>query len=397
MNAPKSAKQINRTLNRVEKVVNKIVPKKIKTKKKKVLPKLKRFTNALGMTDAIVCRSVETLLQTVFSGVTGISRGIALGSQTTALARFHTANTLDVAAGQFLTFAWAPACVTDPNWFVYTNNAVLQSPYLPTSTSLGGPFAVTSPAVSWRVVRASMRLTPISNILSQGGAIVAAYHPNLYNGNPTNVNCTFSFTDNYITNMEYMKTYSGTDSPFFQWFPNDDEIYVENPLHYSSTSSTLSGFVGYIRNNSASPMSYRVEWDIGIEYVPNSAYRPFVQRQLPDVHTDAMYYMNRFISSEWDKLVLTNFSTYTALTEILDHVQHTHLASYQYASQVGIPSYQLPSNEKGYLSKGLDVVMEACETAQYYTGVDVCGKGVSLGAHIAKEVASTAQPRMINY
>jgi len=366
-------------------------PKKRKPKRQ---PKTKL---AVSKSDIVNEHGLDQLTQSLFSGVAGIHRGITWGNQTTALCRFKQVVTLTLPLNTYCSIAWAPTQLANANAFVYVNgnaaaNTLIVDPYNSTgtagytSTSVAGPFNSGSPALEWRVVRAAMRLTPTTSLTATSGSVMAAYIPALYVGPPAAGSLTMAgaaWTQTNMENYAIMKTFSGQQSLMFQWFPDDDEVFVETAAHYAVSDVGNSGF-GIILGGGNGAVTYLVELDYGIEYVPVTAYRPYVDKKLPEVNPDAAYYLTHRIQKSWDKLVLATVQEYDAQTALIDHLPSAWSERYQAANVVTTPAVNLPLRLEEEKALGY------CDYVTERTGYDVCG-----GVAATLEKASQGIPSMV--
>ncbi len=318
----------------------------------------------LGAAQTSMQYSRDLLLNTLFCAEKGISRGMAWGLQTTALARFKTFVDVSIPAGTYLNYILAPAQASSANWFAYsygTGSTTINNPYATganiTNAAVAGFFNSLDPSVGWRVVRTAMRFTPTGTVTNQGGEQFHAYHPNLYNGSPSLVDLTQAVTASLLTNMEMSVAFGGYERTILQWVPNDNEIYVENTGTYSAATTETSTFVGYVFVPTTT--TFRIDFDIGIEYIPNAAYRPYVDRALPSIKPDTWFDVNQVVAKDWMSLMIMTYPKYEALCQTFNPVQHHWTYTEQVASSVGAPSLYanlgpIGAQEDGLLDKLLD-------------------------------------------
>jgi len=404
MNSNKKSNQIvvldKRTIAKKKKVSKKQKKHPVSKFAKVIRKEFAARRNFGSFVDSETTEGFMSLLQTLFSGTSGIHRGLCLGAQTTGLCRFKQVVDFTVPAGTYLTYAWAPVALTNGNIFTYASGIGATFPVDPynstaianiTSASLPGPFTATNPSIEWRVVRAAMRVTPEASVLNQGGVVLHAYCPEVYAGTPSPANLIGlvagapGWTAANFENFEFLKTFSGTQQSYTQWFPNDDEIYIEPASSWNSTTTPLSGFVGYIYAPTTA-VQYHLEFDYGIEYVPNTAYRPYVDRDLPLTHPNAYYELNKYIMKHWDEAVIATVAQHDYLISTIEHLGAPKSVRWNMANQVSDPSIYHPINVEATLyDKMCGGLMDA-------TGSDICG----IASGSLKGMANNAGRSLIN-
>jgi len=337
----------------------------------------RNMVRALGLTDSQVVHGTPLLLDTLFSGVGGISQGIAFGSDPSALTKFKGTFDVTLTTAGGLNLAMCPAAVQAGNWIILQNYDADapsapgpgQSPYGSgtgiTNTAVVGPFNATNPSLGWRVVRCALRVTTVTNVLNMGGYINAAHIPIMYTGAPVAGTYVMPTTNSDLQNTEIQRTFAGVDPMIYQWFPNQNEVDIKATNYYTaSTNAGLSGLYLAIKAPDASGCSYHFEWEVGIEYIPNAAYKPFVLRKLTDVHPDAIYFMNQFVAKHWISCVLTTLTEWKKLVEAMDPMVHSHTDAFSIVNKVGFGSDYgkfATQNEPGLLNRAFDFVSDAMD------------------------------------
>jgi hypothetical protein len=201
-----------------------------------------------------------------------------------------------------------------------------------------------------------------------------AYVPTLYVGPPASGTLTavpaglVNWTATNFENFSMFKVFSGFQPVMLQWYPDDDEVYVENASEYAANTHSQSGFAGIMGGGNGSS-TFHIELDYGIEYVPSITFRPFVDRKLPEVNPDATYFLTHYIQKHWDECVITTVEQYDKLTASYDHLPSAWSERYQMANTVGIPSNKLPLRVFEEAKKDAGI----CEMIIDKTGYDVCG------------------------
>lgn len=362
--------------------------KPIRNRKRKVKAQVIKTKPVVSLSDKVALQGLDHLKQSLFSGIAGIHRGITWGNQSTALCRFRRVFDISVKAGSTAVYAWSPTSLTSANAFTYAYSTTVNqtTPFNPFNTTgvanvtVGtndGPFTSENPALEWRIVRAAMRITPTASLTNSSGYHLHAYAPCVYTGYPGAANLSAvpitpsAWTASVLENFAMWKTFAAQQQAMLQWFPDDDEVYVNTKAAYDNPTNSASGFIGILAGGS-NDCSYHIELDYGIEYVPSIIYRPFVERSLPEVPPDATYYLTHLIQKDWDRLVLTTVQQYDQMTAAIDHLPSAWSTRYQQSNGIGMPSYSLPLVVEETKASNL------CDNFERITGYDVCG-GVSTG------------------
>jgi hypothetical protein len=167
-----------------------------------------------------------------------------------------------------------------------------------------------------------------------------------------------------------------------QWFPNDEEEYVQPPP--TASDKEYSGFYGYIQAPavSNSSVTYHIEFDYGIEYTPNIAYRPFVERKPPTTHPNAYYNLNLFVGKYWDTVSNCTVQQYDNFVSQIEHVPLSLSNRFKMSNQVANPT-----NLPGFKKMAMDAAYEEdgyCDMIIDKTGFDVCGAAGKTVEYITK-------------
>lgn len=345
------------------------VPSTVIPKSKPVRPNTFAARFSSGISDSTLLSSIESMSNTLFSGVGGISRGIAYGDEQTALTRIHNAYTLDVLAGTTASFYWSPAQIGRPAWFVY--NLSNADPFAVGTASFGAPFSAPgypsiNPSKDTRVVHARARIVPTSALVNQAGTINAAYYTKLHTGALTSANMfVTSPTLLGLTNQPYYRVYKGTSDASITWVPNRDCLYLNTGNDLTATTRTFSGFYCIIENSGASSLRYRIDIDVGIEYTPTDDYKPFVQ-MLPPTNIDTCWhYINAMVREHWSTLLLNTESGYQELVQSMAKYNHDlnarYVTKYESADR-GLQRLEESKEDQDY-----------CEIVENKLGFDACG------------------------
>jgi len=291
--------------------------------------------------------STAKLLSSLFVANTGISRGIAFGSQYTALTDIKLDFEINIPAGTTSFLAIQTDNLASPAWYTVANTGTVVGfagttqafnpfntsayPAGPlglgqTSQAFPGPFNGTNPALAWRVVSMSVLITPDASVLNQGGWTKAAHVNDLGNGPITygagGVGYAGPATFGDFVNLEQIVTFRGTEAVIYHWYPNDDEVEVNVPI--TQTSFMQAGPMIALQSSATAAASYNVDIRVGIEYIAGDAYRRLVQRKLPSVHPNAQYEMNQFVANKWEPFVIGTKSAWEACKSMIPDVNHEH-------------------------------------------------------------------------
>jgi hypothetical protein len=301
----------------------------------------------LGLVDKEVLSGTWKLIDSLFGADTGISRGIAFGSQYTALCDVKSNIELAIPAGSFTVFAIQTDALASAGWAASANggttagaitNGAIVNPFNTTvyptgvpglstsSIEYAGPFNTTNPANDYRVVSLSVLITPDTNLLNQGGWVKVAHIPTLANGlivyGAGGVNYAGPGSFQQYVNSEQIDTFRGTEAVLYHWYPNDDEITINTA---AETELMQSGPLIIIQAPSTAAVSVNLDIRIGIEYVANDTIRPLVHRILPTVHPNAQYEMNQYVAQYWKPMVIGCKSAWEKMRLLSPKVQHEHL------------------------------------------------------------------------
>lgn len=363
----------------------------------------------ISRTDREIAHSTQELLQTLFSGISGIHRGLSLGSGNTAICRIKQIFTVNVPAGSYASYAWAPAAAQSSNAFQYAYSAggagILASaptdPFNSLSTvgistlAKPGAFYPLDPSTEWRVVRASMQIDNTSPIIDEGGPQCHVRVDNLYNGGsliagglaqmPSELTSANAWSQNAFANFEYMQLFRAQKSVVLQWYPNDDEIYIEPRAAIVASTFPISGFAGYFYAPPTKAQVYNFTIDYGVEYVPNKDYKQFVDRKQPLGNPGAQYELNKFIGRTWDQVVITTKERLNAWTSKIEHLPGLYVDAYE--QEMGVYN---PISDSVPFKREASYMEDICEGVEYITGGDVCGAVKNTAKHIGKTLVREA-------
>lgn len=271
----------------------------------------------LSFNDVDILNGSSDLLQTLILPEMGVHRGTAKGVETTAVCRYKITQTANVSAANTLVFSIIPGVLTggvNVGAFVSIASSSWASattayPYGAGTVPIAGPFTSVNPSNSSRVVGCSIKIFPIGSVLQQGGEIVVSYLPEGAYYLATDVGV--GYTRSFIDNLEMMYVGKGTEPVIANWFPCEAETVIRpSTLATVNDSRPVTGVVGYMSNAGTSTISYRIDIEFAIEYIPNGAYRPFVDRKPAIIQTACWHYLNLFIAEHWRDYFLTDYNKY---------------------------------------------------------------------------------------
>jgi hypothetical protein len=238
----------------------------------------------------------DHLVQTLFYPNQGIFRGLCKGSSQTSLCTIKTSFDMPITAGSSFAMAWQPTSLTATNSISYYSNASpIFDPYNAGATTVPGPFVTTNPSLSYRVVSARLIFVPSQTLLNNGGEGSFSYFGN--SAGTATANWTRAIADE----QDWTLPVSPVKSYILNWVPNQLEVdFITSGNAYS----TVSAFYFYFVPPVATGMSYRVDFQVSVEYMPTATYRPFVIREPPLTPLSSYDDLNRSLISSWDSSVM---------------------------------------------------------------------------------------------
>jgi hypothetical protein len=295
---------------------------------------------------------------------------VAFGFENTALAYVKGYEDISLSGvNTTLSFAIRPTNCAVNGWFGYTIGAAVVDPI--SAPGVLVPAAITATqAAAIRVVSCSVSIIPTGPYTTQSGDGAVGYLP---------TNNAFNFTQNAIVNLVMQKPFNGVQGMELHWVPCDNEARDETAVH-SMAATNGSALVGvFVTPGSA---SFRIEWRLGIEYVPTPAYRPFVNKASPINHPDTYYHINKLVGAEWGTLLIAYADEYRAAlarhTHIgggLEQVEHLNsMGTYrvgQHEAMLG-DEEEIIAEENALYKAGRAAKKTLCNLAADYAGYEVC-------------------------
>jgi hypothetical protein len=219
---------------------------------------------------------------------------------------------------------------------------------------------------------------------------MAAHHPALFGGSPGTASYNGPTTLTDFENIAMQRSFTGLESIHYQFFPNQGEVDVLNTVAYAATNGQTWGGAAVTITGPANSETYHGEYEVGIEYLVNSIFRPYVDRRLPTLHPDALYFMNQFTSKHWIPAVISTVDEWEALVNEMDPVAHEYIGAFHANNKVGKPSdyakqalfeEQKMGNYAEHNS-AYEVISEACNTSEGLFGINPCKlAGKAVGAY----------------
>lgn len=323
------------------------------------------LSTSMGVTGS-VARTVDSL----FFPQSGIHRGVAFGFENTALAYIKGFSDIALSgANTTWTFAFRPSNCGTNNWLQWAIGAALIDPVA--APTYQEPAAITSTqATAIRVVSFSASIIPTGPYTTQSGDGSVGYVP---------TNTGFTFTTSSLVNLVMQKPFNGVTPLELHWVPADGDARDETAMH-SLTSANASSLVGTFATQGSA--SFRLEWRLGIEYVPSVAYRPFVNKASPINHPDTYYYINKMVGADWGTLIIAYADEYRMAL-----AKHNHAGGGldQIEALNSMGSYRIGQHEptlgdeeeiiaeENYMHRaGKAAKRTLCDVASGFAGFEVC-------------------------
>jgi len=296
-----------------------------------------RLANSMpSISDQAVFTSFKKLFQTMFVPTHGIFRGLATGLSQSALCYYKGSFDLNGFTGtnNTVTLCANPHAVKAPfassgGMIAYKYSTGVTDPYATPSGGIDGPFVALDPADEVRVVSFTLTITPAGQLMNQGGEGVLAYTDNLD---------SIAWTRPGLDNLNFNKSFNGLRSMIAHWVPACGE---EEDFQNGLATLDHSGLVLYITipaTITASP-AFRVDWAVGIEYIPKALYKPIVDRRASDIEPNTFYFINKVLSNSWDKYMILDYEQYVTYLKTFEALRGGHTyngwAPLSYTGEIG--------------------------------------------------------------
>lgn len=361
-----------------------------------------------GPYDPTMVSSVHKLVQTQFYPQKGVYRGISNGLEMTGITFYQgsleisvNGTTLNTLSFEFIPGLYAKgAAGTQANFFnSIAATAITDPKTTPLAGAVGGPFATTNPSTTGRVVSAALIITPASTVLNRGGEGKLGY---------ASSSDSLNWTRSDIDNLAISRSWDGLDAMALHWTPGVAEYEFGQATVYNPDMSSL---VGYVVAPVNVAMAWRVEWQVGIEYLPNSTFRPLIDRKAPKVRPDARYFLNDTIQEHWTPLMISTLHNYQERLAIASSLGG--LPSTQFINHAGVGGTGFVGMNAGEQAGVLDEFEEdngfvrvmgaaqrsagqhICNFAEGLTGEDVCGNPMGALGNMVGNAFGRPQPRPV--
>lgn len=350
--------------------------------------------------------SVHRITQSLFYPTHGIHRGISNGFETTALANIQGSADVGIVSSTdtIMRFTFLPALFAtpvvsgNPNFINIVSSADASAPLWTIAGAIGGPFLANNPSTSARIVSATLTIIPSGALMSRSGEGKIGYG--------SRIGTTVSdYARDSVDNLAISQAWDGLNSMCLHWVPGVDEQIFRTGLW--SSQIDFSGFVGYLIFPTNANLSFRFEWQIGIEYLPTTAYRPYVDRHPSDNTFDSYYYVNRILTAHWSPLMIDTLDGYRARNNMVGGSSYGgrlgQFITGAGASGVGFnnaanadvlqdvdDSFETMAPENSYASKAGRMF---CDGVTNLTGLDMCGDPIGSGLTATTKVINAITRR----
>jgi hypothetical protein len=232
-----------------------------------------------------------------------------------------------MAVNNVLTFIFIPAAIDQLGMLNVGFSPAISNPSAAVQmVAVPGPFQAINPSVASRVVSASLEIIPSSVFMNQGGSGFLAYLPT-YNG--------FTWNRISIDNLEIGDTFSGVEAMTMHWTPNESETDYNASFANVANPSALTGYLT-IPSGVATATTFRLEYMVGIEYIPTPAQRGLTVREPAMTHPDAQYWVNVVLNKKWLPLMICDRSVYLAEIAMLESLGGHSNIHLNYAGSSGV-------------------------------------------------------------
>jgi hypothetical protein len=147
--------------------------------------------------------------------------------------------------------------------------------------------------------------------MSQGGSGQAFYVSDISLFGTSGAN----FNRTTVDNIQLARPWDGSQPFISHWTPSDDE----SSFKVTPTTNTFNqvSLMGFYLNGLASGAAFRVEYEIGLEYLPSSAYTQFVMKKTSRIHPDTPYWTSLTAQEHWIPLMLAPYDEYKSHLDIV--------------------------------------------------------------------------------
>jgi hypothetical protein len=257
---------------------------------------------------------------------------MAFGSENTALTDFRVPFEVVVPAGFGGILYFNPLLSLTAQGIYYSGTTVAFAPSTSvnlTNSTIYGPNFISpvlvgsTTASKIRICGFEVNIISDSTVLTKGGWQQVCYVDNMFLGAPTFVaggSTAYTGPQTYgsLENYPMMKKFNGDKDLILHWFPNGDEIYLQDYgdiTNISPEGLSTSGFIWLAQAPTANSVTYNFDVRVVVEYVPLDSVRTLSKKVLPIVHPLAEYYMNMLLATRWPLLVMAERNLWSAAME----------------------------------------------------------------------------------
>jgi hypothetical protein len=229
----------------------------------------------------------------------GPAKGFSMSGLATLNATFLASNS--TGADNVFAFQFTPALISQATWLFYGFGTSIAG--APTTAA---PLLIpSSVAEAYRVVSAQFTLTPSGALLNQAGSGLIGYIPD---------NSAFTSSATNLANLAIHRPFKANDTVILHWLPTENSSQDETEFQAIGATPTYgSTFYGYFNIPTASDQLtlWQIDVQIGVEYIPTPAYRPYVDKKSPIQDERAQNYVNMFAEKYWLPLMIGTWDEYS--------------------------------------------------------------------------------------
>ncbi len=290
---------------------------------------------------------VDKELTTLF-GDAGGCRGIQQGYNQTALCRIKNTFNFAVPAGQTLVYGITPAnaqgAATGASFFINPASAILNStsvnpwtsvvttgtPATTLSVAQPGVFNAVNPAASYRARKCRIIIEEVDSNLNAGGKIEACHVPNMSNGVMVigGANYVGPATYQAFQQQPFYRLMDARRPVIYHWFPSEDEVDLQATTEQANANNIEIGYSGLLVLITApvgNGISYTINLEYILEYVPTDAYRPFVWQDAPLLQPNIHSYVTKHVNRHWQECILAYYDDWLQYSLRLNKVTHAEM------------------------------------------------------------------------
>jgi len=295
------------------KKLNKKIKKQLKQNTKAInrLYNGKRFTimDHVSLSDTSLTQSVHQAASSFFYPQLGIHRGQAKAFEMSGLAMLKGSLNATNAVGTNTVFAFQilPSYANNAGWLQYGFGT---TPITAIAANSVGALISSTQAESFRVVGATLCITPQGSLTNQAGSGLTGYVTD---------NNNFTFNSTNVANLRLNRPFKSIDTQILHWLPSENSGADETEFQgIAGTPSSASEIVGYITIPAGSDTvtAFQLDYCIGFEYIPSPAYRPWVDLDAPCQDIRANQYVNHIARKHFDPLMIGTIQDYNRTLEL---------------------------------------------------------------------------------